>query len=141
MVAGFQDGTGKTVNWSPSGKYHIYRSQNPSGAGNGHSNGRYNYVTTVTGTTYKDTGCPTGTDCWHIVVPADPTTNAIIGCHSEESNPNAITLSSFRAADPAVNWLLYGGLGLLGLVAVVGTVVYRKRAVARRAVARRAVAR
>jgi len=40
-----------------------------------------------------------------------------------------------------VNWLLYGGLGLLGLVAVVGTVVYRKRAVARRAVARRAMAR
>jgi len=46
-------------------------------------------------------------------------------------SPNAITLSTFHAADPLVNWLLYGGLGLLGLVAVVGTVVYRQRAVAR----------
>jgi len=52
------------------------------------------------------------------------------------SNPNAITLSSFHADAPPVNWLLYGGLGLLGLVAVVGTIVYRQRALARRAVTR-----
>jgi len=50
---------------------------------------------------------------------------------SGDGSPLAITLSTFHAADPAVNWLLYGGLGLLGLVAVVGTVVYRQRAVAR----------
>jgi len=50
--------------------------------------------------------------------------------------PNAVTLSSFHADAPPVNWLLYGGLGLLGLVAVVGTIVYRQRALARRAVTR-----
>ena len=129
MVAGFQDDSGKTVNWSPSGKYHIYRSQNSSGAENGHSSGRYDYVSTVTGTTYKDTVCQTGTNCWHVVIPADPTTNAIIGCHSEESNPNAVTLSSFRAADPAPNWPLIAGLVFLAATTVGGALILARRRV------------
>jgi hypothetical protein len=43
-------------------------------------------------------------------------------------NPTAITLRTFRAADPAVNWPLIVGLGALAAVVVGGLAVSRRRA-------------
>ena len=42
--------------------------------------------------------------------------------------PTAITLSTFQAADPAVNWPLIAGLGALVALAAGGVLFYRKRA-------------
>ena len=106
----------KVIEWNgPAGTYHIYRSQNPSGAGNGASNGLYAYVDTVTTTaavgTYTDTDVSVET--WHIVVPADPTSGAIVGCHSEESSPTALHLASWQAtpvAPAAPVWLLFAAV-------------------------------
>jgi hypothetical protein len=93
----------KVVNWSgAAGKYHVYRSVTPSGASNGQSDGRYDYVGSVQDTgpnfSYTDS-LPLGvTDSWHIVIPADQTTNAIVGCHTEaESLPTALSLLRFDA--------------------------------------------
>ncbi len=128
MLYGSRDATGKTINWSGlAGTYLIYRSKLASGAANQNSNGRYDYVATVTGAfTYKDTQCSTGTDCWHIVIPA--TAGGVPnGCHSgQETNPNAVTLSTFRAANPAVNWPLIAA-ALLLVAALAGFGVYRRR--------------
>lgn len=129
MTPGSQGVGGKVLNWTSTGAsgYAIYRSQLPSGAGNGASNGRYDLVTTVSSgtTTYTDTACPTGTDCWHIIVPLNAS-NQISSCHSQESSPTAVTLRTFRSADPAVNWPLIAGGGLL--VALLGGAgVYRWR--------------
>lgn len=140
MLLGSQDDTGKTIHWSgTAASYLIYRSQNGSGTtpdDNGASNGRYDYVATVNGTTYHDTLCGTGKKCWHIVVPASGGTainagEAISGGHSEESNPTAVTMSTFRAADPAVNWPLIVGAGVLALAVLGGLAVTRRRAVRR----------
>lgn len=130
MLSGSQDVTGKTLNWSgSSASYLVYRSQNGSGftPDNGASNGRYDYAATVSGTTYKDTLCPTGTRCWHIVVPAG-VGGAINGCHSQEGNPTAVTMSTFRSADPTVNWPLIVGVGALVAAVIAGLVVFRRRA-------------
>ena len=43
-------------------------------------------------------------------------------------NPTAVTMSTFRAADPAVNWPLIVGLGALAAVVVGGLAVSRRRA-------------
>ena len=97
MQAGSYDETTgeKVINWSaPAGTYYIYRSLLASGAGNDASNGRYNYVDTVTTTTtsgsYTD-NVGANTDSWHIVVPGDGTT--ITGCHSEPADPTAAELT------------------------------------------------
>jgi len=98
ILPGSWNGTQKTINWSaPPGTYLIYRSVNASGADNGASNGRYDYVATVTTTgstgSYID---PIAIESWHIVIPA--TAGGIInGCHSEESTPTAVTLVRFEA--------------------------------------------
>lgn len=132
MLPGSQDATGKTLNWSGSyTTYLVYRSKNASGSTppNGYSNGRYDYVATVTGSTYKDTACATGTLCWHIVIPAS-SGGAIISCHSIESNPTAIALSKLDA-NHAVNWPLIIALAALGLAGIAGVTVYRRRAAVR----------
>lgn len=100
------------------------RSTQASGAGNGASNGRYQYVATVD---EPSTGSHTYTDnvtvpSWHIVVPADAS-GAVTGCHSGESNPTAITLSSFRVRSQAgADWfgiLLFGVMAMtIGLVLI-----------------------
>jgi len=123
MLQGSQDGAGKTINWSgtPS-QYLIYRSTLPSGAGNGASNGRYSFVTSIASGifTYLDTACPAGTDCWHIVVPANGS-GVINGCHSEESTPTAITLSAFSASSHVASpWVLVLGVGLLVIIIAAG---------------------
>jgi len=43
----------------------------------------------------------------------------------------AVTLSTFNTSDPAVNWPLIVGLGVLALVVIVGLAVSRRRAAAR----------
>lgn len=98
ILPGSWNGTQKTINWSaPPGTYLIYRSVNASGADNGASNGRYDYVDTVTTTgntgSYVD---DIAVESWHIVIPANSGGN-ITGCHSEESNPTAVTLVRFEA--------------------------------------------
>ena len=40
----------------------------------------------------------------------------------------AVTMSTFQAADPAVNWPLITGLGALVALAAGGVLFYRKRA-------------
>lgn len=82
------------------GYYHVYRSQNGSGANNGASNGRYFWIASVdTDTngvqTYMDY---TDQESWYIVIQADPTTNAPIGCHSEMAEPTSATLTNFTAS-------------------------------------------
>ena len=44
------------------------------------------------------------------------------------STPTAVTMSTFRAADPAVNWPLIVGLGALATVLIGGLAVSRRRA-------------
>lgn|GEM_PF-2021212 len=121
MTQGSLAGDAKTVNWTGvAGSYYlIYRSTQPSGNSDGHSNGRYQLVTaapvqivTANGT-YVDTAA--GTQSWHIVVPSDASGN-ITGCHSEEANPNAVGLSSLRAINvaSAIPALSLGGVLVLG---------------------------
>lgn len=119
MLPGSQGPGGKVINWSPSGKVHVYRSQNGSGAGNAASNGRYNYVATVTDATYTDAFCTTGVQCWHIVVPAG-VNNEIVGCHSLETNPNALTLRSIDASSAGSSPLILASVGSALAAAVAG---------------------
>ena len=44
------------------------------------------------------------------------------------TQPTAVTMSTFQAADPAVNWPLIAGLGALVALAAGGILFYRKRA-------------
>jgi hypothetical protein len=44
------------------------------------------------------------------------------------SAPTAVTMSTFRATDPAVNWPLIAGLGALAAVVIGGLAVARRRA-------------
>jgi len=82
------------------GYYHIYRSQNASGANNGASNGQYFWIASVETDVY---GVGTYTDVtdqesWYVVIQADPTTKAPIGCHSEPVEPTAAVLSGFTSS-------------------------------------------
>ena len=122
MLPGSWNSPNKVVNWTgPAGTYHIYRSQLASGAGNGASNGRYNYVGTVTTTgangTWTDTDATVQT--WHIVLPADPDTGAIIGCHSEESSPTSVALTRLEASSVSLNIpILVLGSSLIFLIGI-----------------------
>lgn len=127
MLSGGLVGDQKTIRWSgPAGYYLIYRSVLPCGdamspcAGVA-SNGEYEYVatvdTTVSGFTYVDT-LPVGvTEAWHTVIPADASGN-ITGCHSEESNPNAVRLATFQSVGAWGSPLMALGAGALGMVAL-----------------------
>ncbi len=132
MSLGSQDGTGKTINWTGDNVQHlIYRSQNASGAGNGASNGRYDYVATISpGTfTYLDTACPTGTDCWHIVLPTDGA-ESINGCHSVETNPTAVSLADFSAAGGQSSQyllILVVGVAATGALIAGAVLLFRKK--------------
>ena len=44
------------------------------------------------------------------------------------ATPTAVTMSTFRAADPAVNWPLIAGVGALAALTAGGVLFYRKRA-------------
>jgi len=46
-------------------------------------------------------------------------------------SPTAVTMSTFRSADPAFNWPLIAGLGALAAVVIGGLAVTRKRAAGR----------
>ena len=118
---GSQSATQRTINWTGvAGTYLVYKSTQPSGAGNGHSNGRYQYVATVTGFTYSDTISVASN--WYIVVPADAGGN-ITGCHSAESSatgtpPTAVHLSAFRAEGIDAGSLTWAGVYLLGALGI-----------------------
>ncbi len=104
------------------GYYHIYRSQNASGANNGASNGQYFWIASVETDTF---GVGTYTDVtdqesWYVVIQADPTTNAPIGCHSEPVEPTAAVLSDFSSsfnpdtASIELSWETFSDSGILG---------------------------
>ncbi len=123
MTPGVLVGNTKTISWTgvDGGYYLIYRSQLGSGGGNQNSNGLYQLVTAspiqLVGTSigvYQDTGA--GPQSWHIVVPSDASGNPI-GCHSEESNPTAVGLASFRAVGTSnlLPALSLGGVFVVGL--------------------------
>lgn len=118
---GSQTATQRTINWTgAAGTYLVYKSIQPSGAGNGHSNGRYQYVATVAGFTYLDTISVASN--WYIVVRADANGN-ITGCHSAESSatgtpPTAVHLSAFRAEGIDAGSLTWAGAYLLGALAL-----------------------
>jgi hypothetical protein len=129
MNDGAWDGSQKVFQWTaPAGTYHIYRSTLASGANNGASNGRYQYVDTVVTTeatgTYTDS---VTVESWHIVIPAESGTGAVNGCHSEESGPSptAVTLSGFGAASDWATWLGRLGAALLIALAFV-LILYRQ---------------
>ncbi len=138
QLQGSWDGVSeKIINWSgtPNTPHHIYRSQNPSGAGNGASNGRYTWLATAStdsggSGTYTDTTATV--ESWHIVVPANPD-GSLAGCHSEESNPTALTLAGADAQGgnlPSAYLILAGVLLVLTAAALAGV---RRRPVARSA--------
>jgi hypothetical protein len=133
MQPGSQESDRKIVNWTGvASEYLIYRSQNESGAGNGASNGFYTYIDSVpSGTfTYSDYDCGTGVNCWHIVVPANGS-GVINGCHSEESNPTAITLSAFSASSHIASpWVLVLGVGLLVAILAAAVILRRRSKIA-----------
>jgi hypothetical protein len=87
--------------WGEPGYYHVYRSQNGSGhSSNNASNGQYLYLFS---TTTDESGVGTFTDSepwdfenWYLVIQADPATNAIIGCHSENANPTGTRVIDFK---------------------------------------------
>lgn len=81
------------------GTYHVYRSQNASGAGNGASNGQYFYLFTVEADAfgYGSFVDNTTEQSWYVVIQADPDSNEFIGCHSEMGDPTAVTIFGFEA--------------------------------------------
>ena len=104
------------------GYYHIYRSQNASGANNGASNGQYFWIASVNTDVY---GVGTYTDVtdqesWYVVIQADPTTNAPIGCHSETVEPTAAVLSDFSSsfdletASVELSWETFSDADIMG---------------------------
>lgn len=115
-------GTQYYLEWyGPPGSYHIYRSQNASGAGNGESNGRYIYLATTSTNmlgngTYIDN---TSLQSWYIVIHAT-SGGAIDGCHSEPISPTAVTLADFEAQalfpEPAADlqWTTLSEVGVVG---------------------------
>jgi hypothetical protein len=124
MLQGSFDGAQKVIRWLgvPGSRYYVFRSLNPSGTGNGASNGRYSAKVSVTLGPTTNMGVYTYTNTspsWHIVVPADLTTGAIIGCHSEESNPTAVTLRSLSASSRSPYWPFLAGLVALTVPASV----------------------
>jgi len=82
------------------GTYHVYRSQNASGAFNGASNGQYFYLDTVDTNSFGNGEFVDNTteESWYIVIQADPDTNEIIGCHSEPADPTNVRVFDFTAA-------------------------------------------
>jgi len=62
---------------------------------------------------------------------APSSTDAMTKPYMTIAPPTAITMSTFRAADPAVNWPLIIGLGALAAVVIGGAAVTRKRAAGR----------
>lgn len=122
MQPGALNGDQKTINWTaPIGHYLIYSSTLTSNGPGGQSNGEYGLVafitTTSTSGTYIDTLGAGITESWHIVIPAD-IDGSIIGCHSEESNPNAVRLATFQSVGAWGSPLMALGAGALGMVAL-----------------------
>lgn len=104
------------------GYYHVYRSQNASGAGNGASNGQYFYLKSVTTDANGRANFTDDTDqqSWYVVIQADPSTNTPIGCHSEPGEPTAIVISDLNAvyhhedASVSVSWDTTSEHGIVG---------------------------
>lgn len=120
LSGGSQSGNQRTIDWTgPAGTYLVYRSTQGSGPGSGRSNGRYQFIASVTGFTYTDT--VSATENWYIIVPTDANGN-ITGCHSPESNstgtPTAVRISTFRAAGVDVGSMTWAGVYLLGALAL-----------------------
>jgi hypothetical protein len=96
------------LSWSPCVlpqgvlSYRVYRSSQPSGAGNGASDGRYLRVAQgIVDTTYRDVGAPQ-TLCWYLVVAVDSVAPAevYLSGHSDEVGTDAalpVQLVSFTA--------------------------------------------
>jgi hypothetical protein len=72
--------------------------------------------------------CPTGAQS--LVLYSQDQANAALA-PTLSLFPNAVTLSTFRPADPAVNWPLIVGLAVLAVAVVGGCVVTRRRATSR----------
>lgn len=91
------DGASRTIAWQGDGgeAHHIYRSQLPSGADNGASNGRYQFLATAPAGTssYSDTSFTAGRDSWYVVVPA-AADDAIDGCPSTEVGTAPLTFET-----------------------------------------------
>lgn len=114
-------GSQQTINWTgPNGNYHIYRSLNSSGAGNGASNGRYLYLASTNVPAGSGTWVDTYSgQAWYMVIHA-ASGGAIDGCHSEEAAPTAVAMAGFSAtAQPAVpsallEWQTINEMSVLG---------------------------
>jgi hypothetical protein len=96
-------GQERTVYFSgePDAFYHVYRSQNASTVGSNTSNGQYFWRQSVS-TNESGLGSFTEVDTydgqnWYLVIEADPGTNTIIGCHSEEGTPTNVRVFDFSA--------------------------------------------
>jgi hypothetical protein len=74
------------------------------------------------------TTCDVGTSRQYLSSKETTGNNAFTPTLSVSSVPNAVTMSTFRAADPAVNWPLIGGLGALAAVVIGGLAMSRRRA-------------
>jgi hypothetical protein len=107
----------------PAQTYHIYRSQNASGANNGYSNGIYYHIGTATTDefghgVYRDTTYSIYASQWYEIVQVNST--GINGCHSEPVVPTVIEISDFQAvyddAMPQVNlsWNTLSETNILG---------------------------
>ena len=95
------NGSTKTItfNAEASKTYHVYKSTQGSGTENGASNGRYLFLKSAT-TDSTGTGSFSDTEplqSWYIVIPANSSSGALDGCHSEEAGPTAVTVDSFDA--------------------------------------------
>jgi hypothetical protein len=116
----------RTFTWQAfeTGIYYVFRSTQPSGCcsgtPNGHSNGRYQYLDTVSLTTlngsYIDTDPPSG-PAWYLVIHANES-GMIDGCHSEVLGPTAAQLAWKSAAAEGnyikLEWATVMESGLLG---------------------------
>lgn len=114
------NGVAKEFDWSGvSGTYYIYRSNQPSGAGNIASNGRYSYLATVT----SPDGFAVYTDSpdfasWYIVIPGIGPENSIDGCHSNEIAAPSTPVINFEATpsddDVLLTWETQSERNLVG---------------------------
>ncbi len=124
ITAASTTGSSKSVTFSAEANktYYVYKSTQASGAFNGASGGRYLYLMTVT-TNGAGVGSFTDNEpleSWYVVLPANSTTGAIDGCHSEEAAPTAVTMAGFGATaqnavpSVALEWQTLNELNLLG---------------------------
>ncbi len=94
-------------------------------------NGRKGGLATLAITSDVSLGCGSDATLYQYLRSKDQTDGPKPQLNLTTEVSTAVTMSTFRSADPAVNWPLIAGLGVLAAVVIGGLAVTRKRAAGR----------